>query len=152
MNKTISKIEDLDDIKMDFYLVEVFRHGFQAIIFNDDKTVEIFNIKQNDISYPYPTYTLQEIITQLKTRYNFNIEYQAEQIKLNDEDIKICKALKTLGYNWIARDMDNELIAYDIKPVKNHDYYEYDWNDLLLTNNISSITFDNSPYEIPNFE
>jgi len=168
MSKIISKIEDLDglDIDDEGYMCRnsyvVYYSKFQkqiSICIKKEEIidVELLNIKiEGDLIKPYPTYTLQEIVMQLKTRYNFNIEYQAEQVKLNDEDIKICKALKTLNYNWITRDMDKALFAYDIEPIKDRLYFMYEGDDhkgLLLTNDmLSPITFDNSPYEIPNFE
>lgn len=45
-------------------------------------------------------------------------ERKEQKIQLTKEQIKILKALKTLGFNWIARDKDDDLYAYNTKPKK----------------------------------
>ena len=51
------------------------------------------------------------------------------KVELTAQEIEILKALKVLGFNWIARDKNNELCAYNLKPTKNS--FEYDTFDHL---------------------
>ncbi len=74
------------------------------------------------------------------------------------EQKEIFKALKTLGYNYIARDSDCVIYAYESKPKK----YEYDWQskgDICIELETSKILNaphlnfikweDEEPFEIP---
>jgi len=51
------------------------------------------------------------------------------KVSLTEHEIESLKALKVLGFNWIARDKNNELCAYNSKPTKNS--FEYDTFDHL---------------------
>lgn len=78
--------------------------------------------------------------------------------KYTEEQKEIFKALKTLGFNWIVRDSDNSIYAYESKPKK----YEYDWqskDDVLIelstsrilnASHLCFIEWENKePFEIP---
>ncbi len=54
---------------------------------------------------------------------NLDLIWEREEIKLTDKEIEVLKALKTLGYEFLARDEDTELYAYIEKPDK----CSYDW-------------------------
>lgn len=43
-----------------------------------------------------------------------------KEVKLTNREIEVLKALKTLGYVWLARDYDEELYVFTLKPE--HDY------------------------------
>jgi len=75
-----------------------------------------------------------------------------------DEQKEIFKALKTLGFNWIVRDSDYTIYAYESKPEK----YKYDWqshnetcmeigsNKILNAPHLNFINWeDEEPFEIP---
>ena len=54
-------------------------------------------------------------------------------------EIDVLKALKTLGYEWLARDKDDELNAHKIKPNKNNETF---WaTKLYLTTRIDNNLF-----------
>lgn len=40
------------------------------------------------------------------------------------KDIEKAKELKSMGYNWVARDQDNSVTAFKTKPIKT----EFGWN------------------------
>jgi hypothetical protein len=52
-------------------------------------------------------------------------ERKEQKIQLTQEQIKILKALKTLGYNWIARDANNRISGYSSKPYKNNFHWDF---------------------------
>lgn len=45
-------------------------------------------------------------------------------VELTEHEIEVLKALKVLGFEWIARDCDNTLFAYVSKPFKKGAYFE----------------------------
>ena len=73
-----------------------------------------------------------------------------------DEQKEIFKALKTLGFNWMARDKDNPVIAFDIKPERrSFTWYSTKCKQAELFTNSMQETFDfvkwedEEPFEIP---
>ena len=44
--------------------------------------------------------------------------WERKDIEVSDREIEILKALKTLGYAWLARDKNDKLFAYEKTPVK----------------------------------
>lgn len=79
--------------------------------------------------------------------------------KYTDEQKEIFKALKTLGYNYIARDSDYIVCAYEKKPVTKTKYYWSSENiisfnletDKILNNpHLNFVNWeDEEPFEIP---
>lgn len=82
-----------------------------------------------------------------------------EKIEYNDEQKEIFKALKTLGYNYIARDSDYSIYAYEKKPTQNYKYYwssegivsfELETEKILNKPHLNFIDWsDEEPFEIP---
>lgn len=73
-----------------------------------------------------------------------------------DRQKEIFKALKILGFNWIARDKDNPVIAFDIKPERrSFTWYSTKCKQAELFTNSMQETFDfikwedEEPFEIP---
>lgn len=75
-----------------------------------------------------------------------------------NEQKEIFKALKVLGYNYLVRDSDKTIYAYELKPKK----YKYDWqskddayieietNKILNQPHLNFINWeDEEPFEIP---
>lgn len=76
-------------------------------------------------------------------------------MKLIDKEIEILKALKVLGYEWLARDENGELYAYYDKPTKDHNYiFWMDDYHCFLTNGDTLFNFvkwaDEEPTNIDN--
>jgi len=105
--------------------------------------IEVYQVNSNGLDL------LNNNFMNLDKKYSIwkRQEYTAEQKE-------IFKALKTLGFNWIARDKDKKLNAYNVKPNK---YYTW-WNIcgidekvcLLNKDNFDFITWeDEQPFEIP---
>lgn len=59
---------------------------------------------------------------EMKTRNKLTLDSWMKEVEvkheLSEKEIEVLKALKVLGLNWIARDEDNILYAYDSKPIK----------------------------------
>jgi len=75
-----------------------------------------------------------------------------------DQQKEIFKALKTLGYNYIARDQDYTIYAYELKPEKSkYNWYsndaiciELETNKILNAPHLNFINWeDEEPFEIP---
>lgn len=73
-----------------------------------------------------------------------------------DEQKEIFKALKVLGYNYVARDADNDIYTYQQIPCKKTEYHN--WNDNydsfeLSNGNEKAFDFvkweDTEPFKIP---
>jgi hypothetical protein len=71
---------------------------------------------------------------------NLDLIWERKEHKLTQEQIKILKALKTLGFNWIARDKDNDLYAYNTKPKKL--IYIWDEGSSVTSLNYLTVRFD----------
>ena len=79
--------------------------------------------------------------------------------KYTDEQKEIFRALKTLGYNYIARDSDYSIYAFEKKPVKKLKYYwssddivsfELETSKILNAPHLNFIDWeDEEPFEIP---
>ena len=77
--------------------------------------------------------------------------------EFTDKQKEIFKALKVLGFNWMARDKDNPVIAFDIKPERHSfAWYSAKCKQAELFTNSMQETFDfikwedAEPFEIPN--
>lgn len=51
------------------------------------------------------------------------LQWERKEPKLTNEEIEILEALKTLGYEWLARDGDGVIFAYEKKPERNIAYW-----------------------------
>ena len=77
--------------------------------------------------------------------------------KYTDKQKEIFKALKVLGFNWIARDKDDEVVAFDTRPNKlTACWHTTNCKSSEFTNktqlNFDFIKWeDEEPFEIPNF-
>lgn len=49
---------------------------------------------------------------------NLTLIWEREESKLTDREVEVLKALKTLGYNYIARGATGGLYGYEEKPIK----------------------------------
>ena len=79
--------------------------------------------------------------------------------KYTDEQKEIFKALKTLGYNYIARDSDYTIYVFEKKPTKKLKYYwsseniisfNLETDKILNDPHLNFINWeDKEPFEIP---
>lgn len=79
--------------------------------------------------------------------------------EFTDEQKEIFKALKTLGYNYIARDSDYSIYAFEKKPVTKLEYYwssegivsfELETDKIMNKPHLNFIDwYDEEPFEIP---
>ena len=86
-----------------------------------------------------------------------NPEWIEKLPKWTDEEKEILKALKVLGFGWIARDNNsniNFLYAFSVKPYKKHNVWINE--DRIYTLNEKLFSFikweDKEPFEIPNIQ
>ena len=70
-------------------------------------------------------YKLHYGFSELLKDDNLELIWQRKDIKLTDKEVEILKALKTLGFNWIARNKSDYLYAYSTRPKK----LIYHWNE-----------------------
>lgn len=109
--------------------------------------VEVFQINHDEKSLLTDTF--------LDLDKRFSIWKRQE---FTDRQKEIFKALKVLGFNWIARDKDNPVIAFDIKPDRRSICW-YTTNckqaELFTKNTQEKFDFvkweDEEPFEIPSF-
>lgn len=74
-------------------------------------------VKDYDVLKVYKTNQLKSLQNILEDEY-LSLIWERKEYELTQEQIKILKALKTLGFNWIARDKDTNLYGYNTKPKK----------------------------------
>lgn len=53
-------------------------------------------------------------------------------VQLTAHEIEVLKALKVLGFNWIARDGNNYLFAYEEKPTRSIEFFYEDGINMML--------------------
>lgn len=93
--------------------------GFANLFdFNDDLTCKY--TAEWDIIKVYNFFALKDIFKD----ENLTLLWEREEIELTDREVEVLKALKTLGFKWIARDKDGDLCAFSTKPHK----FNSQWN------------------------
>lgn len=69
-------------------------------------------------------------------------EVENENLTLTQDQHDKLRALRTLGYNWIARDKDSYLYAYNKKPIKMITCWERNDNDDSYVLSLSVLGFN----------
>lgn len=111
--------------------------------FRDFDIVEVFN------SCKEGAYLIGEL---LKLEEKYSIWKRQEY---TEEQKEIFKALKLLGFNYIARDEDDDLVAYDVRPNKAKAWWYNKSRYNAYTNRVfnKQLDFikweDEEPFEIP---
>lgn len=105
-------------------------------------------------------YTINENPNNLLTSCTLDLDKRFsiwKRQEYTDRQEEIFKALKVLGFNYVARDDDGDIYTYQEKPLKIIDYCN--WNDhcnsFELINGIEKVFDfikweDTEPFEIPN--
>ena len=118
--------------------------------FRDFDIVEVFN------SCKEGAYLIGEL---LKLEEKYSIWKRQE---FSNEQKEIFKALKMLGYNYITRDLNYDIYAYEKKPTKKLKYhwssddivsFELETSKILNAPHLNFIDwYDEEPFEIPEVE
>jgi hypothetical protein len=107
--------------------VETKNYGHQNIVFvndsfilGDDYNENLIKNKSTGFSSNYDIMKVYEIET--GSSFNSNVLNLNERIlvwerqEYTEEQKEIFKALKTLGFNWICRDSNDKIYAFNTKP------------------------------------
>src|SRR5690606_11993145 len=81
-----------------------YHDNLEHTLFRDFNIIKVYN------------YKLGRIFSRLLDEDNLELIWEQKKHELTSHEIDVLKALKTLGFNWIARDRNNNLYAYSIKP------------------------------------
>ena len=146
--------------------VETKTYGHQDIVFIRNYGFLIGSKYREDLTATTDSdYDIIEVYeVEYNTAFNSNVLDLEERCSIwkrqeyTNEQKEIFKALKTLGYNYIARDSDYTIYAYESKPKK----YKYIWqrsdntgvelgsNKILNKSYLNFINWeDEEPFEIP---
>lgn len=85
--------------------------------YNNDLTYLTHRRHTFDIIKVYGDTTAYSLRSIFEDEY-LSLLWERKEIKLNDREIEILKALKTLCYTYIARDKNSNLYAYKERPSK----------------------------------
>ena len=92
-------------------------NGFDRLSnYNDDLKDE--SVRDFDIMKVYNYKSLVKF-SELLNYDNLELIWERKEIELTDKEIEILKALKVLGFKYLARDEYVYLYAYNEKPLKN---------------------------------
>lgn len=111
--------------------------------FNEFDIMEVYTIYEDQDHFAYGFMDLERRHSIWKRQ-----EYTEEQKE-------IFKALKLLGFNYIARDEDDDLVAYDVRPNKTKAWWYNKSRYNAYTNRVfnKQLDFikweDTEPFEIP---
>lgn len=83
-----------------------YHDNLEHTLFRDFNIIKVYN------------YKLGRSFSRLLDDDNLELIWERKEYELTSHEIEILKALKTLGYEWLARDEDGVLIAYCLKPEK----------------------------------
>lgn len=146
--------------------VDTFNYGHQDVAFVDNAGFFNGTEFKDDLTHDYnDNWDIVEVFnsdiesnTQLVRKFlDTNVRYSIWKRKeYTEEQKEIFKALKVLGFNWMARDKDNPVIAFDIKPERrSFTWYSTKCKQAELFTNSMQETFDfikwedEEPFEIP---
>lgn len=104
--------------------------------FNDDLKHTL--LRELDIIKVYNNHSASNFSGLLEDD-NLDLIWERKDIKLTDREIEILKALKLLGFNFLARDDSPYLHAYTDKPDKYSYYWESDYGDDVYIDNNNNI-------------
>lgn len=96
-------------------------------------------VKDYDVIKVYKRNQSKSLQNILEDKY-LTLIWERKEIELTKEQIKILKALKTLGFNYIARDKDYDLYAHMNKPHK--DNIEWNNDSSLMPLDFLTVGFD----------
>lgn len=113
-------------------MIVEYRNGNRRLVVNDDligsSGAGFLSYYDDDLKYVgNDVYDVLDIIKVYKYKYcmrlnrlleddSLDLIWERKEIKLTDKEIEILKALKLLGFNFLARDENNDLYAYSKKP------------------------------------
>lgn len=104
-----------------------YHDDLKHTLFKDFNIIKVYN------------YKLGRSFSRLLDDDNLELIWERKEYKLTKREIDVLKALKTLGYEWLARDKDDELIAHKNKPDKHNEIF---WsNKLYLTTRVDKDLF-----------
>lgn len=112
-------------------IIVEYRKGYKRLVVNDNLIGEdtYTSLSNFNDDLKHKTYNGFDIIkiynyrfagnfSQLLEDVNLNLIWERKEIKLTDREIEILKALKVLGYEFLARDENTDMYAYNGKPYK----------------------------------
>lgn len=92
-----------------------FNDDLKHILYSDLDIIKVYKYK----------YT--SIFSELLKDDNLNLIWERkEKPKVTDREVEILKALKVLGYVWLARDKNGELYAFFNEPTKSFSVWDDD--------------------------
>ena len=87
------------------------------MLINYTEDLKSKHYEAQDIVKVYKGNKPHSLTSMFKDTY-LTMQWERKEIKLTDEEIEILKALKTLDFEWLARDEDDALNAYSGTPYK----------------------------------
>ena len=106
-----------------------YTDDLESIVFDDLDIIRVYN------------YKIAGSLYDLLEDDNLDIIWERKEIKLTDKEIEILKALKLLGFNFLARDENNDLYAYSKKPFILSFIYWVTGDDEYVKVNSDAFTF-----------
>lgn len=110
----------------------------------NSKGYDIVKVYEIEIAYS---------LTDIFKDANLTLTWERKEYELTDKEVEVLKELNTLGFNWIARDYDDELNAFTRKPKCRYEmwYAEKGYSN-LINNDKTLFSFiqwiDNEPTKI----
>lgn len=118
-------------------MVVEYRDGIRRLVVNDDLIGDDGHLSlsnyNDDLKHDeYSDLDIMKVYRYKRVRSfsyllkddNLELISERKEYELTSHEIDVLKALQTLGFNWIARDRNNNLYAYNDKPHK----FDYQWN------------------------
>lgn len=147
-------IKDVQHVDGHEELAFINKQGFTRGSNYNDELINIFGHSNNfDVM---EVYTINEKLNSLLNAYTFDLNKRFliwKRQEYTDMQKEIFKALKVLGFNWIARDDNrNMLMAYDEKPIKTGGYWDVNLGEYAcdIAYDFDFIKWeDEEPFEIP---
>ena len=95
------------------------QYGYNITDFNEDLTHE--SCSDKDIVKVYRPRKHGCILNVIND--SNKLIWDREKSNLTEHEVAILKALQTLSYEWLARDEDGELFAFNFKPEKSNTFW-----------------------------
>lgn len=114
--------------------------GYMIMAINYSQDLRSKHYREQDIVKVYKSKP-NSLRTIFQDKY-LTMIWDRKNMKLTDEEIEILKALKTLHFDFLARDKDYALNAYGVAPYKNGDVWDFVGYDVYQSIGVDSDLFD----------